>query len=70
VHNRKILGQNSNTSLPLLIITVHNSPTGLIRLLLIPKHSRLLNHTIHEGGLSVIDVSNDGNVTDFGIGYL
>jgi len=50
--------------LSLLIIAVHDPNPSLVYLRLVPKYVALLEHGVHEGCLTVVDVGDHGNVTD------
>ncbi len=62
VENGTILRGNGNTAFSLQIHAVHNS---IFRLLPFAKGSALLEHEIDQSGLAMVDVGDDGDVTDF-----
>ena len=57
-----ILGQNGDAPLPLQIAGVHDA---VHRLLVFPVHAALLEHLVHQRGLAVVDVGDDGYVSQF-----
>ena len=57
----RILGQDRDAPLPLQGIGVHDP---FFHLLVGPEGSGLPEHLIHQGGLAVIDVGDDGQVTN------
>ena len=59
-----VLGQNGDPPLALQVIGVHDS---LVHDLVVAEHLALPQHGIHQGGLAMIDVGNDGNVSDLQI---
>ena len=60
VENRSVFGHDGNSALTLEIVRVHDAVNDL---LIFAVNAGLLEHLIHERGLSVIDVRNDGNVS-------
>ena len=56
-----VLGFDRNSSLTLLVHGVHGA---LIHRLVFAKGAGLLEHLIHERGLAMINVSDDGNISD------
>ena len=56
-----ILCQNGDAPLPLQVAGVHHP---LHRGLIFPVDAALLQHFVHQGGLAVVDVGNDRNVSD------
>ena len=62
VLNGGVLGQNGDAPLPLQVAGVHDPVHGLLAL---PVHAALLEHLVHQGGLTVVDVGNDGDVSQF-----
>ena len=62
-HDGQVLCQNGNSTLPLLVIAVHDTFSGLVGLGGITKDIRLTKKSIDKGGFTVIDVGNNGNVT-------
>ena len=59
VTDGSVLGQNGNAALALQGIAVHNAILGL---LILSVRTALLEHFIHKGGLSVVNVRDNGNV--------
>ena len=59
--HRRVLGQDGDAPLPLQRVRVHHP---LFHLLVGAERPRLPQHLIHQGGLAVVDVSDDGEVTD------
>ena len=55
-----VLGQDGNAPLPLQVSGVHDPVHGL---LILPIDAALLQHLIHQGGLAVVNVSDDGDVS-------
>ena len=55
-----ILGQNGNAAFPLQITGVHDA---VHRLLIFTVGAALLEHLVHERGFAVVDVGDDGNVS-------
>ena len=59
VLNGGVFGENGNAALPLQVARVHDPVhSGLI----FPVDAALLEHLVHQGGLAMVNVSNDGNV--------
>ena len=57
-----ILGQNGNAALTLQIARVHHAVHhGLV----LAVDAALLEHFVHQGGLAVVDVGDDGNISQF-----
>ena len=59
--DRRVLRQDRDAALPLLIVGVEGA---LHHLLVLPEGARELEHLIHQGGLAVIDVGHDRQVAD------
>ena len=55
-----ILGHNGDTALPLQIVGVHDP---VHHFLILPIDAALLQHGVHQGGLAVVNVGNDGHVS-------
>ena len=56
-----VLGQNGDAALPLQVVGVHHAlGYGLI----LPECAALLEHLVHQRGLSVVDVGDNCNVTN------
>src|SRR3972149_5228429 len=60
ISDSRILGQNGNALFPLQLITVEDEVANL---LVLAKDMALLEHGIHQGGLAMVNVSNDSNVS-------
>ena len=59
-----VLGQDGDAALPLQIAGVHDAVhSGLI----LAVDTALLEHLVHQGGLAMIDVRDDGYISQFGI---
>ena len=61
MHNSGIFGQNSNATLTLQIVGVHNA---LFHMLVSTEHAALLQHRINQGGLAMVNVGNNGYITN------
>jgi hypothetical protein len=59
--NGEVLGENRDPPLPLERVGVHHT---LLHLLVLAERPRLTQHVVDEGGLPVIDVSDDGNISN------
>ena len=57
-----ILGQNGDAALPLQVVGVHDPVHGG---LILPVDAALLEHLIHQGGLAMVNVGNDGYISQF-----
>ena len=57
-----VLGQNGDTALTLQVVGVHDA---LHRLLVLAVHAALLEHLVHQRGLAVVDVGDNGHVSQF-----
>ena len=55
-----VLGQDGDAPLPLQVAGVHHP---VHHLLVLPVDAALLEHLVHQGGLAVVDVGDDGNVS-------
>ena len=62
IANGGVLGKNGDAALPLQVAGVHHA---LHRCLIFPVDAALLQHFVHQGGLAVVNVGNDGNISDF-----
>ena len=61
-----VLCQNGDAALPLQIAGVHDPlHSGLI----FPVNTALLEHFVHQGGLAMVNVGDDGNVANFILRY-
>ena len=60
--NGGILGQNGDPPLPLQIAGVHYP---VHHLLILPVHAALLEHLVYKGRLTVVDMGNNGHVSQF-----
>ncbi len=54
-----VLGENGDAPLPLEVVGVHHPRDEL---LVLAERARLPQHMVHEGGLPVIHVRDDGNI--------
>ena len=61
VRHRGVLGQDGDALLPLQVVGVHRA---LLDLLVGPVGPGLAEEVVHQGGLSVVDVRDDGDVAD------
>ena len=59
-----VLGQNGDTTLPLQIAGVHDT---LHHLLVFPVDAALLEQGVHQGGLAVVNVGDDGYISQLGL---
>ena len=64
IKNSGLLRGNSDSPLVLLIARVHNEMLGHFGLI-VAKSIGLLQKTIDERGFAVVDVGDDGDVTNF-----
>ena len=62
VLNGGVFGQNGDAALPLQIVGVHHP---FHCLLILTVYAALLEHLIHQRGLAVVDVGNNGDVSQF-----
>ena len=60
IHDSSILGKNSNTALTLQIARVHNA---LCYLLVGAENMALLQHSINQGSLAMVDMGNNSNIS-------
>ena len=60
VLNGGILGQDGNAALPLQVVGVHDP---LHRLLILAIYAALLEHLIHQRGLAVVNMGDNGYVS-------
>ena len=61
IEERCILGQDGDAALALEVIGVHDA---LDQRLITAKDATLAQHGVHEGGLAVVDVSDDGDIAN------
>ena len=61
MHNGCIFGQNSDATLTLQVVGVHNA---LFHMLVRTENAALLQHSIHQSGLAMVNVGNNGNITN------
>ena len=67
VLNGGILGGDGDTALPLQVVGVHHAVHhGLV----LPVHAGLLEHLIHQSGLAMIDVGDNGNISQILISHI
>ena len=59
--NGGILCQNGDATLPLDVVGVHHA---LRHLLVLAEHAALLEHFVHQRGLAVVNVRDNGNVAN------
>ena len=62
VANGGVFGQDGNAALPLQVVGVHDPVYGL---LILPIYTALLEHFVHQGGLAVVNMGNNGNISQF-----
>ncbi len=55
-----VFGQNGNTALPLQIVGVHDA---IHDLLIFAVYAALLEHLVHQGGFSVVNMGDDGYIS-------
>ena len=60
--NGGVLCQNGDAALPLQIAGVHDPVLGC---LVFTVNAALLQQLVHQRGLAMVNVGNDGNITDF-----
>ena len=60
MHNGSVLGQDGDSTFSFLIVGVHDP---FLHLLVGTEYTALFQHGVHQGSLTVVDVSDDGNVT-------
>src|SRR5262245_61367437 len=63
VADGRVLGEDGNASLPFLVIAIHD-PLG--NSFIVAKDPRLPEHSVDQRGFSVIDMGDDGEVTNVG----
>ena len=56
-----VLRQNGDAALPLDVVGVHHA---LRHLLVFAEHAALLEHFVHQRGLAVVNVRDNGNVAN------
>jgi hypothetical protein len=61
--NGGVLGQDGDAALALQVVRIHHS---LGHLLVLTEGVRLAQQSIHQGGLAVVDVGDDGNIAQVG----
>ena len=61
VGDRRVLGEHGDTALAFEIVGIHDQVAGGVG---IAEHVRLLEQTVDERGLAVIDVGDDGDVSN------
>ena len=57
-----VLGQDGNAALALQIVGVHHA---VCNLLVLAENAALLEHFVYQGGLAVVNVGNNGNISQF-----
>ncbi len=57
--NGRVFCQNGDASLPLQVVGVHHA---LHHGLIFPVNAALLQHLVHQGGLAVVNVGDDGDI--------
>ena len=57
-----VLSQNGDAAFTLQIVGVHNA---LHRLLILAVDAALLEHLVYQRGLAVVDVGDDGHISQF-----
>ena len=55
-----VFGQNGNAALPLQVPGVHDP---VLHFLVLPEGAALLEHLVHQGGLAMVHVGDDGDVS-------
>ena len=60
IMNGRVFGQDGDATFSFLIVGVHDP---FLYLLVGTEYTALLQHSVYQGGLAVVDVSDDGNVT-------
>ena len=65
--NGGVLGQNGDALLALEVAGIHDA---VYDFLVIAKSAGLSEHGIHERGLAMVDVGDDGNVAKLGVEIL
>ena len=61
-----VLGQNGDAPLPLQVVGVHDPLHGG---LVLPVDAALLEHLVHQRGLAVVHVGDDGDVSQFFVSH-
>ena len=59
-HHRAVFGRDGNAAFPLEIQGVHEP---FVDLLIVSEQTALAEHSVHQGGLAMVDVRDDGNVS-------
>ena len=57
-----ILRQNGDAPLTLQVVAVHDT---LRYILILPECAALLEHFVHQGSLAVVNVGDNGNISQF-----
>ena len=57
-----VLGQDGDATFPFQVTGVHHA---LYHRLVISVHTALLEHGVHQGGLAVVNVGDDGDISQF-----
>src|SRR5699024_12813311 len=64
--NRSMLGQNGDAALALLVVGVHDA----VRVVAVfTECAGLLQHAVDEGGFAVVNVGDDGYITELSVGH-
>jgi hypothetical protein len=63
VLHRRVLGQDRDALLTLQVVRVHHAVVDAFELVR-GEGAGLLQHAVDDGGLAVVDVSDDGDVAD------
>ena len=66
IMNGGVLGQNGNAPLPLQVPGVHDTLHGG---LIFPVDTALLQHLVHQSGLAMVNVGDNGNIADLFLRY-
>ena len=61
VADRNVLGENGDATLAFKVVVVKNEFAGL---LILTKELCLVQHTVDQGGFSVVDMRNNGNISN------
>jgi hypothetical protein len=60
IDNAGVLSQNSNTPFPFQVVGIHHPFNNR---LIVAENIRLSQHPINQGGLAVVNVGNNGNIS-------
>ena len=60
--DRGAFGQNGDAALALLVVGIHGA---LGHVLVLAHRAGLLEELVHQGGLAMVDMGDDGDVADF-----